>query len=232
MLSILKDQLIGLNGFVTLSNLVFLVAFSVRDVLALRALSIVSYGVILPYYYFQPDTLWPPIFWAMTFIVVDGIRIAVLIFDRRPVVLSEREAELYRLAFSGTEKREFVKLAALAKWSECEPGQFILRKGQNLAEAIVLISGQVDALADGRAVLSLRAGQLIGDANAFAELANPFDVVVRSRARIAVWDIKHVREFLARRPELRTRILEIEATDLAGKYREIAGIPSGKAPLV
>ena len=85
---------------------------------------------------------------------------------------------------------------------------------------------------DSKPVLSLRPGQLIGDANAFAELANPFDVVVRSRARIAVWDIKHVREFLARRPELRTRILEIEVTDLAVKYREVAGIPSGKAPLV
>ena len=232
MLSIVKDELFGLNGFVTLSNLLFLAAFSLRDVLALRALSIASYFVILPYYYFQQDPLWPPIFWGMAFVVINGFRITVLILDRRPVVLNEREAELYRLAFSSADKREFLKLAVLAKWRECEPGEFILRKGEDIAEAIVLISGQVDALVDGRAVLSLRAGQLIGDANAFAGLANPFDVVVRSRARIAVWDIKHVREFLATRPESRTKILEIEATDLAAKYREIAGIPSGKAPLV
>ncbi|MBV8104703.1 MAG: hypothetical protein JO223_08780 [Hyphomicrobiales bacterium] len=232
MLSILKDQLFGLNGLVTVSNLLFLAAFSVRDVLALRALSIASYCVIMPYYYFQGDPLWPPFFWGMTFIVINGFRVALLILDRRPVVLNEREAELCRLAFNGADKREFLKLAVLAKWRECEPGEFILRKGQNIAEAIVLISGQVDALVDGRAVLSLRAGQLIGDVNAYAGLANPMDVVVRSRARIAAWDIKRVREFLASRPELRTNILEIEATDLAAKYREVAGIPSGKAPLV
>jgi hypothetical protein len=231
-LSILKDQLFGLNGLVTLSNLLFLAAFSVRDVLALRVLSVASYCVIFPYYYFQQGPLWPPIFWGMTFIVINGFRIAVLILDRRPVVLNAREAELYRLAFRGTDKREFLKLAALAKWRECTPGEFILRKGENIADAIVLISGQVDALVDGRAVLSLRAGQLIGDANAFAELANPFDVVVLSRTRIVVWNIKHIREFVASRPELRTKLLEIEATDLSAKYREVAGIPSGKAPLV
>lgn len=232
MLLILKDQLFGLNGFVTLSNLLFLAAFSVRDVFALRVLSIASYCVILPYYYLQQDPLWPPIFWGATFIAINGFRIAILIFERRPVVLNEREAELYRLAFSGADKHEFVKLAALAKWRECEPGEFILRKGQNIAQAIVLISGQVDEVVDGRAVLSLRPGQLIGDVNAFAELANPFDVVARTRARIAVWDIKHVRGFLARRPELRTKILEMEAADLAAKYRDVAGVPSGKAPLV
>jgi hypothetical protein len=231
-LSILKDQLIGLNGFVTLSHLLFLAAFSVRDVLALRALSIASYCVILPYYYLQQDPLWAPIFWGMTFIAINGIRIAVLILDRRPVVLNEREAELYRLTFSSTDKREFLKLAALAKWRECEPGEFILRKGQIIVEAIVLISGQVDALVDGREVLSVRAGQSIGNASAFAGLASPLDIVVRSRARIAVWDIQHVREFAASRPELRTKLLEIEAVDLAAKLREVAGIPSGHAPLV
>jgi CRP-like cAMP-binding protein len=228
----LKDQLFGLNGLVNLSNLLFLAAFSVKDVLALRALSVVSYCVILPYYYFQQDPLWQPIFWGMTFIVINGFRIAALILERRPVVLNEREAELYRLAFMGTDKREFLGLALLAKWRECEPGEFVLRKGQTIAEGSVLISGQVDAVVDGRAVLALRAGQWIGDANTFAGLASPVDIVVRSRARIVAWDIKRFWEFAASRPGLRSRLLEIEATDLAAKFREVSGIPSGNAPSV
>jgi hypothetical protein len=184
----------------------------------------------LPYYYLQQDPLWPPIFWGVTLIAINGIRIAVLILDRRPVVLNEREAELYRLTFSSTDKREFLKLAALAKWKECEPGEFILRKGQNITQAIVLISGQVDALVDGREVLSVRAGQLIGNATALAGLANPLDVVVRSRARIAVWESNTSGS--SPQAELRTKLLEIEAVDLAAKLREVAGIPSGNAPLV
>jgi hypothetical protein len=38
------------------------VAFSVRDVLKLRILAIVGEGLTLPYYYFQHEKLWPPIF--------------------------------------------------------------------------------------------------------------------------------------------------------------------------
>jgi hypothetical protein len=38
---------------INLSNIVFLVAFSVRDVLKLRILAVVGEGLTLPYDYFQ-----------------------------------------------------------------------------------------------------------------------------------------------------------------------------------
>jgi hypothetical protein len=88
MTDFLTSQLFGLNGLVNLSNLVFLLAFSVHDVLKLRVLSVVSYVVILPYYYFQQQTLWPPIFWGVAFILVNGVRIAMILLERRPVVQS------------------------------------------------------------------------------------------------------------------------------------------------
>jgi hypothetical protein len=60
MTDFLMSQLFGFNGLVKLSNLVFLLAFSVHDVLKLRILSVFSFVVILPYYYFQQQTLWRP----------------------------------------------------------------------------------------------------------------------------------------------------------------------------
>src|SRR5215467_7480732 len=107
----LANQILGLNGLVNLSNLVFLLAFSVHDVLKLRVLSVVSYAVILPYYYLQQQTLWPPIVWGMAFILVNGVRIAIILLERRPVVLNPSEAELYKLAFSSIDRRDFLKLA-------------------------------------------------------------------------------------------------------------------------
>jgi hypothetical protein len=58
------DQVLGINGLINLSNIVFLVAFSGRDVLKLRILAIVGEGMTLPYYYFQNEKLWPPIVWG------------------------------------------------------------------------------------------------------------------------------------------------------------------------
>ena len=82
------DQSLGINGLINLSNIVFLVAFSTRDVLKLRILAIVGEGLTLPYYYFQGEKLWPPIFWGVAFMIVNAIRIMAIALERRPVVLS------------------------------------------------------------------------------------------------------------------------------------------------
>jgi CRP-like cAMP-binding protein len=213
------SQVFGLDGLVNLSNIVFLVAFSTRDVFRLRVLSLIGECIILPYYYFQKETLWPPVFWGIAFTTVNVVRIIALALERRPVILGDQEEQLYRLAFSTVEKREFLKLVALARWSECSPGEVIVRKGRRVPDAIVLISGEIEAVLDRKTTIALRPGQLIGDVSAYSGLASPADVVARSRGTFAVWDLQQLREFTASRPELRAKLLQIVSADLAIKLR-------------
>jgi hypothetical protein len=215
-------QLTGHTLLANLSNVVFLLAFSVRDVLKLRILSVISGCLILPYYYVQTEPLWTPMFWGMAFILVNGIRIVILILERRPVVLSGREEELYRLAFRSIDKREFLRLASLAQWVDCAAGDVIATKGQQSSEAIVVISGGVEAVLNGKTILAYRPGQLIG--NAYSGLAYPVDVVASSVARLAKWDRGNLIEFTASRPALRTKLLQIGSADLAAKLREAADV--------
>jgi signal transduction histidine kinase len=222
MLDLLRNQLLGLNGLVNLSNLVFIVAFSVRGVLPLRLLSIASSIIILPYYYLQPEPLWSPIFWSLTFVLINGARVVQLLLERRPVVLSEREQDLYRLAFTSLDKREFLRLASLARWFTCPAGGRILEKGQVAEEAIILISGDVEATLNDRAILKYRPGEMIGDANVYSGIASPVDIVARTPLSVAKWNLAQLRAFLERRPELRTRLLEIEGADLSGKLHALA----------
>jgi hypothetical protein len=216
----LADQLLGLNGLVNLANFAFLLALSVRNVLWLRILSLASDVLVLPYYYFQHEPLWPPIFWGVAFIIVNCIQIVILALDRRPVILSDREEELYHVAFGSIDKRDFLKLASLARWLEVSPGETIVKKGHHISEAIVLISGETEAVLDGKPALPYRPGQLIGNVSAYSGLVSPMDVVARSPARIAIWDMEQMREFTAKRPELRARLLQLMSVDLAAKLRE------------
>jgi hypothetical protein len=216
----LTDQLLGLNGLVNFANFAFLLALSVRDVLWLRILSLASDVLLLPYYYYQHEPLWPPIFWGVAFIIVNGIQIVILALDRRPVILNDREAELYHVAFRSIDKRDFLKLASLARWFDVSPGEAIAKKGHHISEAIVLISGQTEAVLDGKTALAYHPGQLIGNVSAYSGLVSPMDVVARSPARIATWDMEQMREFTAKRPELRARLLQIMSTDLAVKLDE------------
>jgi hypothetical protein len=216
----LAAQLFGLDGLLNLANLAFLLAFSVRDVLKLRILAFVSDVLTVPYYYFQHKPLWTPIFWAVAFIIVNGVGIVTLILERRPVVLGAREDELYRVAFGSIEKREFLKLASLVRWVDLSPGELIVEKGQQVSNAIVLISGAIEAVVSGKAVLAYRPGQLIGNVSAYSGLISPTDVIARGPVRLASWDIEHLREFTVSRPELRAKLLQITSADLATKLHE------------
>ena len=225
----LTSQVLGLDGLINLSNIVFLVAFSTKDVLRLRVLSLVGECIIVPYYYFQKETLWPPIFWGVAFMAVNAVRIVALALERRPVVLSDREERLHRLAFSTVEKRDFLKLTALVQWADCSPGEVIVRKGQLIPAAIVMISGEIEAVFNGKTKIALRPGELIGDVGAYSGLASPADVVARSHATLAVWDLRHLREFTESRPELRAKLLQIVSTDLATKLRDLVVMASDLA---
>jgi CRP-like cAMP-binding protein len=211
MYQLIENQVLGIDGWVNVSNIVFLVAFSTRDVLALRILALVGEGLILPYYYLQAETLWQPIFWSLAFMAVNAVRIVAT------VILSEKEEQLYRVAFSSVDKREFLKLASLARWVDCSPGEVILEKGQPVCDAIVLISGEMEAILGSKSRMELRPGQLIGDGSAYSGLASPVDIVARSRGTLAKWNLRCLTEFTDSRPALRAKLLNIVSADLAAK---------------
>jgi CRP-like cAMP-binding protein len=141
--------------------------------------------------------------------------------ERRPVVLSDKEEQLYRVAFSSIEKREFLRLVSLARWVDCSPGEVILEKGQHISDAIVVMSGDLEAILSGNTRMAIRPGQLIGDVSAYSGLASPVDVVARGPGTLAKWDLRHMREFTASRPELRASLLRIVSMDLAAKLRDV-----------
>jgi hypothetical protein len=217
---LLTDQIFGLNGLINLANIAFLLAFSLRDILILRVLALVSDVLIIPYYYFQHEPLWPPIFWGLAFAIVNGAQILVLISERHPVILSQKEEELHRMAFGSIDKREFLKMASLARWIELPPGMLIFKKDQRISDAIILLSGEIDAVLDGKVILVYRPGQLIGNVSAYSGLVSPVDVVTRERTRLAMWDMEQVIEFTANKPELRAKLLHIMSSDLAAKLHE------------
>jgi CRP-like cAMP-binding protein len=229
MYEFVSDQVLGIGGLINLSNVVFLVAYSVRDVLKLRILAVVGEGLTLPYYYFQNEKLWPPIFWGVAFMVVNVVRVVAAALERRPVVLSDNEEKLYRVAFSSIDKREFLKLVSLARWIECSPGELIVEKGQHISEAIVVIGWDIEAILSGDSRMALRPGQLIGDVSAYSGLTSPADVVARGPGTLVKWDLRHVREFTESRPELRANLLRIVSMDLAAKLRDIAITDPGLA---
>ena len=157
------DQVLGINGLVNFSNIVFLAAYSVRNVLWLRILAIVGEGMTLPYYYYQDEKLWPPIYWGVAFMIVNAVRIVGMALERRPVVFSDKEENSTASHSALSISENSLRLVSLARWVDCSLGEVIVGKGQQISDAIVLVSGDLEAILSNKTRIAVRPGQLIGD---------------------------------------------------------------------
>ncbi|MGY3484720.1 hypothetical protein ACVW1C_002603 [Bradyrhizobium sp. USDA 4011] len=97
-----------------------------------------------------------------------------------------------------------------------------------MSEAIVVIAGELEAILGNNTRMALRPGQLIGDVSAYGGWAIPVDVDP-GPGMLASWDLEHVREFTAIRPELRANLLRIVSADLAAKLRDVTTAGPGLA---
>jgi Popeye protein conserved region len=104
------------------ANVLYLFAFMVRDILWLRMLTVVATICLIPYYYFQPESMMIPIYWNIVFMVLNIYWICRLLLERLPVKLSADEQRLCELVFRTMSPREMIKLLKLATWENAEAG--------------------------------------------------------------------------------------------------------------
>jgi len=199
------------------SNILMLVAYSVRDILWLRWFAVAAALTNIPYFLLQPTTLWPPVVWAGVFTTINLCQIARIYMERRPVALSEDERALYDLAFRALRPREFVSLALIGEWKSAAVGDKILVEGQPVSWLCIATSGAVRVRHEGRDVGTIEPGHLIGTALALTGDPSPVDGAFATPARYMSWPLADLRRFLDRRPELRITLQHLVSRDLAGK---------------
>jgi CRP-like cAMP-binding protein len=85
------------------------------------------------------------------------------------------------------------------RWVDLSPGQLIVEKGQQISHAIILISGEIEAVLSDKTILAYRPGQLIGNVSAYSGLVSPMDVIARGPARLAMWEMDHIKELMTGR---------------------------------
>ncbi len=84
----------SLEILIHVANVLYLLAFLVRDILWLRILTVAASFFLLPYFYLQPSPLMTPIYWNLAFTSLNAYWIVRLCLERRPIQLSEEELRL------------------------------------------------------------------------------------------------------------------------------------------
>jgi hypothetical protein len=199
------------------SNLLLLVAYSVRDILWLRWFAVAAALTNIPYFLVQGTVLWPPVLWALVFTAINLFQITRIYLERRPVVLSKDEQALYDLGFRSLRPREFVSLSLVGEWKNAQAGERIVTAGQPVSHLCIAITGSAEVHKQRERIGTLRPGHIIGTALALTGDPSPIDITFIEPAHYMRWSLPSLRRFMDKRPDLRVALQALVNRDLAGK---------------
>ena len=194
------------------SNIILLCAFIASDILWLRLLTIIAVLLVGQYLYVQGGNLTAPMGWAAAFIGINIYQVWRLYKERRPVVFTADEQRLYRLGFRSLDQHEFLELLGLGRWRDAKPDERVRRKGEPQLEVMMLLSGRVAAVSDHTTIRTISPGRIVGDGAVLTGSDSPADFTVSDPARLIMWPLAVLEDFLARRPEVRAAFHSIVAT--------------------
>ena len=204
-----------------IANILLLVAYSVRSILWLRCFAVAASAIAIPYYFLQDIILWPPVLWSLVFIAINLFQIFVILWERRPVVLSADEQTLYDLEFKALPPRDFVSLVMVGEWRTADAGEKLLSEGMPSGSISVPIWGSVEIRRQGRRIGKIQPGQMVGTAVALLGEPSPIDAVFVQPARYIHWPLSHIRIFLNKKPELRAVLEHQTSHELARKVQQL-----------
>jgi Popeye protein conserved region len=199
------------------SNILLLVAYSVRDILWLRWFAVAAALTNIPYFLIQGTVLWPPVLWALVFTAINLYQISRIYLERRPVVLSEDEQKLYDLGFRSLRPREFISLSLVGEWKNAGAGEKVVTEGERVSSLCIPITGSAEVRKQGERIGALRPGHIIGTAMALTGDPSPVEVTFTEPARYMRWSLPSLRRFMDKRPDLRVTLQGLVNRDLADK---------------
>ena len=182
-----------------------LIAFSylVKDIMYLRILSIVASLFGMFFNYTVPaEPLWLPIGWNAIFVMVNIYHISVLLYEKRPVQMDDKNTELYNTLFKELTPVEYLKISKAACWKNYEPNDVLIRQQHLVPDLILIYNGTIDVEVDGNKVAELRDGQFVGEMSFLTEKSATATCVVKHPTECLVWKQQEFKDLLKRNPSL------------------------------
>jgi hypothetical protein len=188
--------------WLTLSNVLYLISYSVRDILWLRILTVVAASLLIPYYAMQMPPLWAAIWWGAVFIVINFYWIVRLIIERRPVHLTPDEARLREISFPSLTPREARDLYATGVWDNVAQDMSLVKHDRDSDRFSVILRGLADVLYRKTTISQLGEGQFVGNLDVHADTFGDLDVMTTTAMRVMCWPRDKLQAFLERRPDV------------------------------
>ncbi|MCE8022413.1 cyclic nucleotide-binding domain-containing protein [Halomonas sp. MCCC 1A11036] len=205
------------TGLFFLANFLFCLAYIVRDMAYLRAITILAALSTLPYFYFLESPLYSAIGWQLAFIVINAVNLTVLLMSRRPVSLDDDQRWLHQHTFRILSPREMLRVLRPARRQRCPAHVALIEQGQSLDKLILLLDGEAEVHAGGQHRATLRAGDFAGEMSFVTGKPASACVVTKSPVDYLAWQRRDLEALYHRDPRLKDAMQGVLGADMARK---------------
>lgn len=199
------------------ANILFCLAYMVRDMAYLRAITILAASSTLPYFYFQASPLYSAMVWQVAFIVINAFNLTALLLQRRPIKLTEQETWLQQTTLRLLKPRKMRRLLRLAETHEIEKGERLIEKGQELNALLLILSGHAQVEINQQQRANLYPGDFAGEMSFISHKLTSADVVAEEPVRYLVWPAHTLERLYLRDPDMKYALQGAIGMDMANK---------------
>ena len=213
-----------LNIYIILLNtayLIWLAAFTAKNIVWLRSLTIIGNLLVVPYYlYFFENSLWINIFWGGVYSMINVVMLFLIYLERRPIQLSQKEQTIYNLTFRSLEPRVFKKLIDQGSWEDLQPEVDLVTRDTDLDSLILVVDGETEVVLKHGEHRYISAGGFIGEQSFITGSKTSADVSTgREATTILRWDKENLRTYMEHNQTLKHTFDLILTSDLIYKLR-------------
>lgn len=201
-------------------------AFLVRDILWLRLLAILSYGVFCAVAAARADgPAWSFIAWYALFIAINGGHAAYLFYERSLVRLNDEECRVRDLVFAALDPVTTKRLLRAGTWHDLPPGEFLTHERRVAKHLVLIAHGEVTVRVGNAEITRLGPGRFVGEigfltsgpATATAQVSSDGEC---GKLRCLAWNQRKLRKRLAHDDALRSVVYAAIGADLSAKIAD------------
>lgn len=200
--------------------LLYLISYSVRDILWLRIITIIASSSLIVYGILSGKTSHAALAWISLFALINTIHSIILLVERRPVKMSEEQAELYETIFHTLKPRDFLKFLHVANWKDVDADDVIIQEGSAVGGVVLITSGHARIDVKGRHVAETTKGKFVGEMSYLTNALASADVVATEATRYLFWPTQRLNEFFSTHADLDAAFVGILGVDLVSKVKE------------
>lgn len=201
------------------ANSCYALAYTARNMMVLRLLTVTAALLTFPYFIFQPEILYSALFWQSTFALINIVNIIRLIHERRPIKLTPKQQLLKDLVFRHFTDREMLRLLRHATPHSATTGQLLIESDSSIDSLYLLCSGSVDVVKSGRFLSRRRPGAFLGEVHYMTGERTTADVLFAEDGSYLRWDVDELRRMLEKNPALSKAFDSMLTMDVARKLR-------------